>query len=160
MAQLYTIGTLWLSLGLHTITSVLLLIALGFMIHASVEFSDKEDVAYAGDGVALAYNLFILGWAYYIHKKRTPTSPQRIDLTWTTYFEFAMCVLLACCSIIPWLNLVRTRECGMDRATCEALWFRPAKPYLRNAFLLMLGAAGAEFLLWVHTCVWSRQSKE
>lgn len=29
----------------------------------------------------------------------------------------------------------------MDRATCEALWFRPAKPYLRNAFLLMLGAA-------------------
>lgn len=48
MAQLYTIGTLWLSLGLHTITSVLLLIALGFMIHASVEFSDKEDVAYAG----------------------------------------------------------------------------------------------------------------
>jgi hypothetical protein len=57
MAQVHLLGALWLSLGLHLIASVLLLVALGFMIYASVRFSAKEDAAYAAVGDPLEHKL-------------------------------------------------------------------------------------------------------
>jgi hypothetical protein len=44
---MHYIGTLWFSLGLRLMTVAVLLVALGFMIHVSVKFADKVDLAYA-----------------------------------------------------------------------------------------------------------------
>jgi hypothetical protein len=47
MSKMHYIGTLWFSLGLRLMTVAVLLVALGFMIHVSVKFADKVDLAYA-----------------------------------------------------------------------------------------------------------------
>lgn len=47
MAWSQHIGTLWVSVGLRLLTVVPLLVALGFMIHVSVKFAEKVDLAYA-----------------------------------------------------------------------------------------------------------------
>lgn len=82
-----------------------------------------------------------MAWAYFVYSKTKQTFPVFRDLTSTGLFEFVMCIVLLCGSVLPLVDVGGTRECGTDWETCEAEWYRPAKPYLLNAFRLMVGAA-------------------